>query len=173
MDLPKRKPTRLKGYDYSTPGAYFVTMCTHNRKYLFSNIVGAIHELPENKLTQYGKYVEQIIEILPERFNVSIPKYVIMPNHIHLIIEINNDNEKRAIRESPLQYHRSVIDKMVGFLKMNVSKKIYDTYPDKIWQRSYHDYIIRGEKDYQKIWEYIDTNVIKWELDCFYNDERS
>ncbi len=104
---------------------------------------------------------------------MSIPKYVIMPNHIHLIIEINNDNEQRAIRESPLQYHRSVIDKMVGFLKMNVSKKIHNTYSDKIWQKSYHDHIIRGEKDYQKIWEYIDTNPLKRELDCFYNDERS
>ncbi len=171
MALPKRKPTRLKGYDYSTPGAYFITICAHNRKCLFSNIVGAIHELPKNKLTQYGKFVEQIIKILPDRFNVSIHKYVVMPNHIHLIIEINNSNEKRAIRESPLQYHRSVIDKMVGFLKMNVSKKIHNTYNEKIWQRSYHDHIIRGEKDYQKIWEYIDTNVIRWENDCFYNSE--
>ena len=173
MDFPKRKPTRLRGYDYSQNGAYFITICTHNRKCLFSNIVGAIHESPENKLTQYGESVKQIIEILPNRFNVSISKYVIMPNHIHLIIEIYNDDEKRAIRESPLQYHRSVIDKMVGFLKMNVSKKINNTDNEKIWQRSYHDHIIRGEKDYQKIWEYIDTNVIRWEKDCFYNDERS
>ena len=169
MDLPKRKPTRLKGYDYSQNGAYFITICTHNRKCLFSNIVGAIHELPENKLTPYGEIAKQIIEILPDRFNVSIPNYVIMPNHIHLIIEINNDNEKRAIRESPLQYHRSVIDKIIGFLKMNVSKKIHNTDKEKIWQRSYHDHIIRSNKDYHKIWKYIDTNVIRWEKDCFYN----
>lgn len=71
---------------------------------------------------------------------------------------------------SPLQYHRSVIDKMVGFLKMNVSKKVHNKYSNKIWQRSYHDHIIRGEKDYRKIWEYIDTNVIRWEQDCFYNN---
>ena len=169
MNLPKRKPTRLKGYDYSTPGAYFVTICTYNKRYLSSNIVGAIHELPENKLTQYGEFAEQIIRTLPERFNVSIPKYVIMPNHIHLIIEIY-DNQKRAIRESPLQYHRSVIDKMIGFLKMNISKKIHNTDTEKIWQRSYHDHIIRGEKDYQKIWNYIDTNVVRWKKDCFYNE---
>ena len=170
MELPKRKPTRLNGYDYSQNGAYFITICTHNRKCLFSNIVGAIHELPENQLTRYGEIVKDIIEILPGRFNVSIPKYVIMPNHVHLIIEICNDNEERAIRESPLQYNRSIIDKSVGFLKMNVSKKIHNEYSDKIWQRSYHDHIIRGEKDYRKIWEYIDTNAIKWEKDCFYND---
>ena len=171
MNLPKRKPTRLKGYDYSTTGAYFITICTHNRKCLFSNIVGAIHELPENKLTKYGEFAEQIIKILPDRFNVSIPKHIVMPNHIHLIIEINDDDNNRAVREPPLQYHRSVIDKMVGFFKMNVSKKIHITYSDKIWQRSYHDHIIRGENDYQKIWEYIDTNPLKWELDCFYNDD--
>ncbi len=171
MELPKRRSTRLKGYDDSAPGAYFVTICTHNRKSLFSNIVGAIHELPENKLTEYGKIVEQIIEILPDRFDVSIPKYVIMPNHIHLIIEIYNNDENRAIRESPLQYHRSVIDKMVGFLKMNASKKIHNTYSNKTWQRSYHDHIIRNQKDYKKIWEYIDTNVLRWDKDCFYTKE--
>ena len=169
MELPKRKPTRLKEYDYSTPGAYFITICTNSRKYLFSNIVGAIHESPENELTQYGEFVEQIIELLPDRFNVSIPKYVIMPNHIHLIIEINISDEERAIHESPLQYSRSIIDKAVGFLKMNMSKRIHITYPHKIWQRSYHDHIIRGENDYKKIWEYIDTNVMRWEQDCFYN----
>ena len=173
MELPKRKPTRLKGYDYSQNGAYFVTICTHNRKCLFSNIVGAIHESPENRLTQYGEFVKQIIQILPERFNVTISKYVIMPNHIHLIVEIDRDNEKRAIHESPLQYNRSVIDKLVGFLKMNVSKKIHDTYQDKVWQRSYHDHIIRGKKDYEEIWMYIDTNVQRWKEDCFYNVKRS
>ena len=130
-ELPKRKPTRLKGYDYSQNGAYFITICTHNRRYLFSNIVGAIHELPENKLTEYGEFAEQIIKILPDRFNVSIPKYVIMPNHIHLIIEINNDNGERAIRESPLQHHRSVIDKMIRFLKMNICIKKNKTYIHK------------------------------------------
>ena len=171
MNLPKRKPTRLTGYDYSTPGAYFITICTHNRKCILSNIVGAIHESPENKLTEYGKFAEQVIEILPDRYNVSIPKYVIMPNHIHLLIEIDDNNENRAICESPLQYYRSIIDKMVGFLKMNVSKKMNKTINDKIWQRSYHDHIIRGDKDYQKIWEYIDTNVIRWEKDCFYDNQ--
>ncbi|MBR5218774.1 MAG: transposase [Clostridia bacterium] len=169
MDLPKRKLPRLNGYDYSAPGAYFITICTHNKKHLFSDIVGAIHESPENRLSPYGKLVEKLIGQLPARFDFIIPKYVIMPNHIHLIIEIKNDITTRAIRESPLQHHRSVIDKAVGFLKMNVSKAMRPTYADKIWQRSYHDHIIRGGADYRKIWEYIDTNPLKWEKDCFYN----
>lgn len=171
MELPKRKPTRLKEYDYSSPGAYFITICTKEKKHLFSNIVGAIHELPENQLTQYGEFVRETIEILPGRFNAEIHKYVIMPNHIHLIIEICKNDKERAIRESPLRRKRSEIDKIIGFLKMNVSKKIHQTYSGEIWQRSYHDHIIRGEVDYKKIWEYIDTNVLKWEQDCFYNNE--
>ena len=94
-----------------------------------------------------------------------------MPNHIHFIIIIKDD-EERAIRESPLQCHRSVMSKVIGYLKMNASKQIHLTNPKKkIWQRLYHDHIIRGEKDYQKIWEYIDTNVISWEKDCFYSSE--
>ena len=170
MDLPKRKPTRLKEYDYSTAGAYFVTICTHKRKRLFSSIiVGAIHESPENKLTQCGEIVQKIIESLPKRFNVSIPKYVIMPNHIHMLIEIDDNVPNRAIRESPLQNQRSIIDKLVGFLKMNVSNEIHKTFDGEIWQRSFHDHIIRGKADYDKIWEYIDTNVLKWKNDCFYN----
>ena len=116
MEIPKRKPTRLKDYDYSTPGVYFITVCTHNREHFLSNIVG-------------------------------------------------------AIRESPLQIQRSIIDKAIGYLKMNVSKQIHlMNYEGKIWQRSYHDHIVRGEEDYKKIWEYIDTNVIRWKEDCFYEE---
>ncbi len=165
-NYPKRKPTRLKCYDYSSPGAYFITICTHNKKCILSHIVGAIHESPENKLTLAGLYTDDVISTLEERFNISINKYIIMPNNIHMIIQIKYD--ERAIHESPLQ-HRHLIDKLVGYLKMNVSKKIHSLHPnEKIWQRSYHDHIIRGEADYKKIWEYIDENVLRWENDCFY-----
>ena len=195
MEFHSRKPTRLNGYDYSSQGAYFVTICTHDRKCLLSNIVGAIHESPsksnqpskkadrqsQNILTEYGIIVQQIIEFLPVRFNISIPYYVIMPNHIHLIIEIHNTNtrhkpncedsirEERAIRESPLQrHHRSILDKTIGFMKMNAAKKINRTYGEKFWQRSYHDHIIRDEDDYWRIAEYIENNVSRWQKDCFY-----
>ena len=133
--------------------------------------VGAIHESPvcTNKLTEYGKIVDDVIKQLPERFGVRIDKYVIMPNHIHMIITISA--ETRAIRESPLRNKRSIVDQIVGYLKMNASKrmnKIRDNH--NIWQRSYHDHIIRDEKDYLKIWGYIDTNVIRWTDDCFYSE---
>ena len=168
MDLPKRKRTRLLGYDYSQNGAYFITICTHEHKQILSKIrVGAIHESPELILTHYGKIVEQIIKSLPDRFDISVDKYVIMPNHIHLIISIFNQQE-RAIHELPL-HSRSTISNAIGYLKMNVSKEIHKTNCNKkVWQRSFHDHIIRNEHDYEEIWQYIDNNPLKWESDCFY-----
>ena len=169
MDLPRRKTTRLKNYDYSTPGAYFITICTHNRKCLLSDIVGAMHESPENILTQHGQITKNIIEQLPKRFNVEIPKYTIMPNHIHLIITLKYDTQMRAIHESPLRDERSLISKIIGYLKMNVSKEVHAICPqEKIWQRGFHDHIIRNQDDYKNIYEYIETNVIRWDKDCFY-----
>ena len=166
MYLPKRKPTRLKNYDYSSDGYYFITICSHNRKNLFSNIVGAIHESPENQLNKNGKIINCYIKQLASRFGLTVDKYVIMPNHIHLIIAI----DERAIRESPLQ-KRSFISKAIGYLKMNVSRDIHKNgYLYTVWQRSFHDHIIRGESDYLKIWNYIDTNPQKWKEDCFYTE---
>lgn len=171
MNLPKRKPTRLKEYDYSTPGAYFITICSHNRKCIFSEIKNNDFNLNDNKLNKCGICVKQVIEKIPDRFNICIPNYVIMPNHIHFIAIINENSEKRAIRESPLHHNRSLIDKLVGFLKMNVSKKINSSYKASVWQRSYHDHIIRNENEYKKISEYIDTNVLRWEYDCFFTSD--
>ncbi len=158
MELPKRKPTRLKEYDYSSPGAYFVTICTKNRKELLSEIIvgEGLCTLPQNKLTPTGEVVEKSIQYINNNYNgVKIDKYVIMPNHIHLIVTLDNSGGDRT---PPLH-------KVIGQLKSYTTNKFNDI----LWQRSYHDHIIRGEQDYRKIWEYIDTNVIRWEKDCFYN----
>lgn len=159
MDLPKRKPTRLKGYDYSTPGAYFITVCVKDKKQLLGKIVGDdAHIVPKNQLSTYGFICDKYINNINIKYeNVLVDKYVIMPNHIHLIIFLYGT--MRA--SSPTKN----IEDIIRSLKILVTKEIGVS----IWQRSYHDHIIRGEKDYQKIWEYIDTNAAKWEEDCFYN----
>ncbi len=157
MELAKRKPTRLKGYDYSRNGAYFITICTKDRRCLLSEItVGeGLCALPQNILTPVGKEIENSIQYIENNYaGVMIDKYVIMPNHIHLIVILENTG---GHRNPPLQ-------NIIGQLKSYTTNK----YGSTLWQRSYHDHIIRDESDYQKIWEYIDTNVLRWEKDCFY-----
>ena len=157
-ELPKRKPTRLKGYDYSTSGAYFLTICVKGRKQLLSKIVGDdAYIVPQNNLSEIGLICDKYINNINIKYeNVTIDKYVIMPNHIHLLIFLNGT--MRA--SSPTKN----VETIIRSFKTMVTKEIGQS----IWQRSYHDHIIRGEKDYQKIWEYIDTNVIRWDKDCFY-----
>ena len=98
--LPQRKPTRLRNYDYSQTGYYFITICTRNKQKILCDIVGAIHESPEIKLNSNGIIVDKYINQLYNRFALKIDKYVIMPNHIHLIGII----DERSIRESTLRY---------------------------------------------------------------------
>lgn len=87
MNLPKRKPTRLKNYDYSQNGYYFITICTHNKECILSKIVGEGFPLP--KLTKRGKIVEDAILSVNKKYpHVVLHKFVIMPNHIHIIFEI-------------------------------------------------------------------------------------
>ncbi|MBQ7986046.1 MAG: transposase [Clostridia bacterium] len=156
MDLPKRKPTRLKDYDYSQNGAYFVTICVKDRKELLGKIVGeGLCALPKIVLTPIGQEVKKSIEYVEDKYiGVKVDKYVIMPNHIHLIVVLNNTG---GHGDPPLQ-------KLIGQLKSYTTSR----YGDCLWQRSFHDHIIRGEADYKKIWEYIDTNEAKREEDCFY-----
>ena len=157
MSVQKRKSPRLKEYDYSLPGAYFVTVCTKEKKCLLSEIVGeGLCPLPENRLTPIGEEIKSSIRFINDNYpGVTIDRYVIMPNHIHLIVIIETGGDGTP----PLQ-------DIIGRLKSYTTGK----YGAELWQRSYHDHIIRGEEDYQKIWNYIDENPLKWELDCFYKN---
>ena len=169
MDLSVRKTMRLQNYNYSENGAYYVTICTKNRRCLFSEVVGSIYESTAKiKLKPYGRIVDEIINTLSERFDINIDNYVIMPNHIHMIISIENSSIKRSIRESTLR-NRSTISKVVGYLKMNSSKMIHEINPDEnVWQSSYYDHIIRDENDYLEKWNYIDGNPSKWAKDEYF-----
>ena len=169
-ELPKRKKLRLQNFDYNTPRAYFITICTHNKKCTLSNIVGAIHESPEIKLTSRGIIVDNIINAVPERFNAIVDRYVIMPNHIHIVIILTDIEKMRAIHESPLQ-SRSDISKIIGYIKMNASKEIHNKYPDEIvWQRGFYDHVIRNQHDYENIVKYIYENPMRWYYDELYTE---
>lgn len=115
-----------------------------------------------------GKIVDFYISKLNDKFELKVDKYIIMSNHIHLIAVI--EKNERSIRESTLQ-KRALISKAMGYLKMNVSRDIHKNgYTKNIWQRSFHDHIIRDENDYLKIWNHIDANPQKWADDCFYTE---
>jgi len=150
VELVKRKANRLKNFDYSKNGAYFITICTKDKKHYLSKIsVGeSLCALPQNKLTPIGKEVENSINFINKKYSTTfVDKYVIMPNHIHIIIILK---DKGGHGNPPLQ---EIIQNF----------KSYTTYRfnDNLWQHSFHDHIIRNETDYLKIWEYIDNNPLK------------
>ena len=168
MELPKRKPTRLKGYDYSLPGAYFVTICTQNREQLFEieNVGNDLCVVPSPQNAIIHKWLKET----ENKFdNIKIDKYVIMPNHIHIIVVITERHAGRSLHDVMRWFETMATNEYIRHIKKGVLKP----FNKRLFQKSFHDHIIRGEKDYQKIWEYIDTNPLKWELDCFYNNERS
>ena len=159
----RRKHVRLKQHNYDLPGAYFVTICTHNRQRILSKIVGAIHESPTVELQPYGEIVKKVIDSLPNHLGVIVDKCVIMPDHIHCIFVITRETMERAIRESPLR-QRSIISKAVGYIKMTATKNIHTDFgnQDTVWQRSYYEHIIRNKNDYDQIVGYMVQNPIKW-----------
>ena len=163
-ELPKRKRNRLENYDYSSCGAYFITVCTLERQNYFWENVGAIIDRPQDvELSTYGKMVDQAIQNIPSAYPaLSLESYVIMPNHVHMIVVIGCTNE---LQKNP------DLNQIIGAYKSGVSRKIHRSDPEiPVWQRSYHDHVIRGQADYEKIWCYIDTNPMGWEKDCFYED---
>ena len=155
MEFPKRKHTRIPGYDYATHNYYFVTICTHNRNCIFWE---------DNALSQCGKIAEEFLLKIPEFYpQVMVDKCVVMPNHVHGIFIIRNDINSDKVPN---------IANVIGQYKMSVTKRIRQYYPNcEVWQRSFHDHIIRNRKGYDKIWEYIENNPLKWEEDCFYQKD--
>ena len=164
-ELPTRKCIRLQGHDYSSAGAYFVTICVKDRHELLGEIVvgDAPPRVPHCILSEHGIFVEmqirKISSIYPEAF---VDIYTIMPNHVHMIVSITGTDIGRTHRgASPT---RAALPRIVQSLKSITTKQ----FGLGIWQRSYHDHIIRDDADYRKIWQYIDENPQKWADDCYY-----
>ena len=159
--MKKRKPNRLPDYDYSSCGAYFITVCTRNKEKLFWSDVGAAIGRPESgeyRLSEYGLIVESAINNIEKIYStISVDKYTVMPNHIHIILLINSDESGRPMAAPTIS---TVINQMKGF----VSKQIGFS----VWQKSFYDHIIRGQNDYDEIWRYIDENPLNWTLDELY-----
>lgn len=149
-DFPKRKKIRLQGYDYSTAGAYFITICTQDHRKIFWETVGADIIRPnEIKLSKYGLLVETAIKNIPKHYeNIAVDKYCIMSDHIHLLI---SSTDGRMISAPTMS-------RTIGQMKRWVSRQTGSSF----WQKSYFDHIIRNENDYRENWEYIDRNPQAW-----------
>ena len=153
-NLPKRKRIRIENYDYSMPGAYFITICVANRKPILWN-VGAATCRPN--LSKIGNIVETEISKIPQNYPIiSVYKYCVMPDHINMILSINTDENGRQVAAP-------TVSTVVGHIKRWVSMQIGQS----IWQKSFIDRVIRNDKDYRAVWEYIENNPIK--LDTAYD----
>jgi len=169
--LPKRKGIRLKGYDYSQNGAYFITICSHNRETIFAEIsVG--QGLCSCRTTPIGGIIEEEIIALPARYPyVAVDQYAIMPNHVHMTIMIDRMQQGWRQEQSPCP--TGTIGDVVCALKSITTKRANQCdgmKGRKIWQARYHDRIIRDEAEYLKIWQYIDENPARWVEDVYFEN---
>ena len=159
IELPKRKNTRLKEFDYSQSSYYFVTICLKKRKEFFSHIVNS-----EFVLTEFGKILDEVWNNLPKYYNVELDYYIIMPDHFHGIIiiddtlSVKNDKEKKPLTLSGI----------IGKFKSYSTKKIRNLLVNKDkfeWQKSFYDRIIRNEKELYNIRKYIQENPLRWDIE--------
>ena len=194
-----RRSIRLKGYDYSSAGLYFITMCCENRINRFGHIVGA-HPCgrPEMDMNQFGQIAFDEWLKLSARFpNFELDVFQIMPNHIHVIIflkdvganlavVLNNTDEIRAgadiskgagadISKGAGASPAPTVSDIVGAYKSLVANRCLEIYKlknetmGKFWQRNYYEHIIRDVKSYETISNYIINNPSKWAEDKFYS----
>lgn len=174
----RRRSIRLKGYDYSQAGAYFVTICAQNRECLFGDIVDG-----EMRLHDAGQMIQDMWNDLDARYpDVETDEFVVMPNHVHGIIVIRR-NDCRGEVSSPISVspiptikqggetpplRRHTLGQIIAFFKYQSTKqinKIRDTPGHPVWQRNYYEHIIREEQEMNRIREYIIENPAKWTED--------
>lgn len=146
MDNFTRKSNRLKNYDYSSNGIYFITVCVKNMERLFGNV-----DMENNMviLNYDGNRVDFFIQKIDE-----VDNYIMMPNHIHFIIRLDKDSKNKSIQ------------RIISGFKRAVSMD----FGYSPWQKSFHDHIIKSDEEYANIWNYVENNANKWKDDCFYRE---
>jgi len=160
---PDRKPQRLNGFNYAENAIYFLTICTHQKNQLFGRVTNN-----EVVLSKLGIIARNDLVLIPKHFNgVQIDKYVIMPNHIHLVLVLDRDYASDTIKERSRPF--PTVSTIIGLYKSGVSSKIHCEQPDLIvWQKSFYDRIIRNESEYYRVLDYIDQNPIRWAEDKYF-----
>jgi REP element-mobilizing transposase RayT len=202
IDMKNRKRNRMKGFDYSSNNIYFVTICVQDRICCFGSVASAgtgrnlsVHNpisskfdssnsdrtcrdlsVQNNKvmqLNEFGKIVYERINWLSEQYKyVAIHNFVVMPNHVHIMLEIDSVcmsglDPSVQLRDEEIKIKS--LSSLIGAYKTTSSKIIHECgFLNFAWQRSFHDHIIRDEKSYLNISNYIDSNPEKWVLDTFF-----
>ena len=154
-ELTKRKQIRIKDYDYSSPGAYFITICTANRENIFwSDCRGELCSPANIPLSNIGIIVNNEIQKLNSVYDtIRVDKYCIMPDQIHFIISITPDDSGRT-------QFAPTISRVIKQFKGSITKQV----GRPIWQKSFYDHGIRNQQDYNEIWQYIENNPLKYLL---------
>ncbi len=163
-----RKTTRLPGYDYSAPGAYFLTICTQGRKCLLSRIVGTgVLDGPLVELTPHGEVAEKYLRQLDAFYeDLCVESYVIMPNHIHLLLVIKESSSGPSGTPVPTSVQNSTVSRFLSTFKRFCNKE----YGQNIWQYRSYDHVIRSEEDLRTVREYIAHNPSQWREDELYSE---
>jgi REP element-mobilizing transposase RayT len=152
-EIHHRHSIRLKGYDYSQAGAYFVTIVTHDREPILGEIVNR-----EMRLNKNGRIVEYAWLDLPKHYrNVVLGAFIIMPNHLHCIIILTDHDGKRYPLSEIVRAFKSFSARRINALR--------NTQGVPVWQRNYYEHIIRNEQEHERIYNYILVNPLNWEND--------
>ena len=189
--LPQRKSIRLRNFDYSSQGLYFITICIHNHLCLLGDIVNG-----KMVLNDAGKMIKKWLMKIPERFkNTTLDEYQIMPNHLHGIIVITGQMDNSPVgagfmparksgfmparsnrattRVAPTGGNTITLGNIIGAFKSlttheyinGVKNKKWQPFNKRLWQRNYYEHIIRNENDLNEIREYIKNNPQMWDRD--------
>lgn len=177
--MQNRKTTRLAKVNYSGPGAYFITICTKNRRSILSHIVGTsvldgppssqivgtcVLDGPKIELTKHGEIADKYINQLNDFYDyLSVEGYVIMPNHIHILLFVK-ENGPSGTPVPTIQ--NSIVSRFVSTFKRFCNKE----FGENIWQYRSFDHIIRNREDYEEHLRYIYQNPVNWYYDELYSD---
>ena len=183
-ELKKRKAPRYQNFDYNSVGGYFITICTQDRRCILSRIVGTgvldcpfdtgVLDCPQPELTRYGEIADKYIKQLNDFYeHLSVEKYVIMPNHIHLLLWVKENKNKtdngqsRTPVPTTVERANNACSQFVSTFKRFCNKE----YSENIWQARFNDHIIRNRDDYEEHEKYIYENPIRWYYDELYTEE--
>ena len=164
LDRRRRQSLRLRNYQYSREGAYFITACTFRRELLFGEVIDA-----QTQLNDLGLIVaEEWLRSSQVRIEVQLDAWIVMPNHIHGIVILTGERKGTEVPVAPGGPHARSLGALMAGFKSSVTKRINSfrgTPGAAVWQRSYYDHVIRNESSLNRIRQYIAENPVRWPED--------